>query len=96
MRTTVNLDEALVEEAQRLTGTMDRNGADPRRPPRVDCSRECPPSGAARWKRTPGHGAAPTEILLILVDTSVWIDHLRRGDFVLFETPDKRLAPLAK
>jgi len=50
-----------------------------------DSARECA-SPCAPWR----HGAAiartsapPRPIFLILVDTSVWVDHLRRGDAAL-------------
>src|ERR1043165_2897658 len=90
MRTTINIDDELVTNAMRLTGIREktalvraglealiaRESARRRAPPpargpgRHDAGRE-------RHSPPPRRGAASPP--LILVDTSVWIDHLRGG-----------------
>lgn len=39
-------------------------------------------AGASRWQRAQPHGAAEAPIRsgVILVDTSIWVDHLRAGN----------------
>ena len=48
MRTTVNLDDELFEEARRITGMEGRTAPDPRGVAGPDRTRERPASGPAR------------------------------------------------
>lgn len=78
MRTTVNLDEELLVEAQRLTGSKERtalihDGL------RADRTGERATAGAVGRQRARfAASAAPAKCeRMILVGTSLWVDHLR-------------------
>lgn len=81
MRTTVNLDESLVEHARRLTGLDERTALIHERTARADRSRECAPARTAGRKRGEAsfRAAQATSSEVILADTSVWVEHLRHG-----------------
>ena len=80
MRTTVALDDELVEKHRPIPACA-RNPRWSRGAQSVDRTRECAPAGAAGGSQPDlvqrrGGGS----IRVILVDTSVWVDHLRVGD----------------
>ena len=67
MRTTLNLDDELLRRAREYTGIQEKTV---RRPgARRRWAVRCPSS------RRDGGG----EAIVVLVDTSVWIDHFHRG-----------------
>ncbi|KAG0184421.1 hypothetical protein DFQ28_011152 [Apophysomyces sp. BC1034] len=72
MRTTLSLDDELLKKAKQLTG-IDEN-------PTLR-----PPTRAAWEQRARALADSPSTVGvgMILVDTSVWIDHLRSGDAML-------------
>ncbi len=72
MRTTINLDDELLEAARRITGVKGRTALI-HEGLRALIERESARAGAA------GPTAA-SRVDVILVDTSVWIDHLRSGN----------------
>jgi len=83
VRTTLNIDDELLEEARRMTGISEKsvlvreglehwwNGR------ALAVSRDSEVRARARTC-----SAAAVEPQVILVDTSVWIDHLRKGDSI--------------
>ena len=84
MRTTVTLDDHLLEKAVALTGMQER-GSLLREALTALIERESAPrlaslGGTEPDVVTPSPAAAGS---LILADTSVWVDHLRAGDATL-------------
>ena len=81
MRTTLALDDDLVLEAQRLTGTTEKSAL-VRQALRALIERE----SARRLAQLGGSASrsrgnsATADPCVILVDTSVWVDHLRTGN----------------
>ena len=78
MRTTLILDDTLIAEARRLTGLTEKT-AIVHAGLQALISRE----SARRFRHPRGGAASPSHCdeacpLMVLVDTSVWIDHLRR------------------
>lgn len=94
MLATIALDDDLLAEAQRLTGTQEKTALVRDAFRALIPARERPAVGSPRWHRASaaGHSAAPVFTVVILVDTSVWIDHLRSGDAALTRLLDTGLA----
>ena len=88
MRTTLNLDDDLLGEAQRLTGMTERTALI-HEGLRALIQRESARSlgAAGRHRAVTPATAAPArpkrEGQVILVDTSVWVEHLRSGNATL-------------
>ena len=84
MRTTLALDDDLLAEAERLTGTSEKSAL-VRMALRALIEKERRAPGPPRCERARPDGcpSPPVQAAVILVDTSVWVDHLRRGDSVL-------------
>jgi Arc/MetJ family transcription regulator len=84
MRTTLALDDDLLAEAQRLTGVKEKTAL-VRLALEALIARERPAPGPTRRPRTgPARdNETATRPDVILVDTSVWVDHLRHGDSAL-------------
>ena len=80
MRTTVTLDDQLLARAISLSGVAER-GPLLREALLALIERERPaPRTARRHRARARGGTAPAHRSMILADTSVWIDHLRKGD----------------
>jgi hypothetical protein len=84
MRTTLNLDDGLIEKARKLTGIQEKTEL-VHRGLRELVARERPHAGRPRRRVTQGALHSPAEgpgARVILVDTSVWVDHFRRGNAI--------------
>ncbi len=80
MRTTVTLDDELVAEAQFLTGIQEKSALIREALKKLierEAARRLARLGGSD-ARSQAHSASPDETRVILVDTSVWINHLRR------------------
>ena len=81
MRTTLALDDELLAKAQAFTGIKEKS-AIVREALKALIERESARRRASGGSE-PNLEAAPRrrrEVCMILVDTSVWVDHLRAGD----------------
>jgi hypothetical protein len=84
MRTTLILDDDLMAEASEYTGLKEKSAMSAR-PQGSGRARGCtPPCTPGRQRARLGHAETTAAIAqMILVDTPVWIDHLRAGDETL-------------
>ena len=82
MRTTLAIDDALLARAQELTGLKEKSAVIREALDRLDRARKRSTAGVARWDRTRVQVRAKTSLRskVILVDTSVWIDHFRASN----------------
>ena len=78
------LNEALLEEARRLTGLTEKTALVHAGSGGADRAREREPSGGPGGHRSGRDGrpqasshSAPRTLLMVLVDTSVWVNHFR-------------------
>lgn len=78
MLTTITLDDDLLRQAQELSGLSERIQL----LPQALVERESARRLAALRPASPSCRPSPAGAL-ILVDTSVWVDHLRRGEPLL-------------
>lgn len=87
MRTTVTVDDALLAKAAELTGVKDEVDAPARGVADTGPGGERPAVGGSRRHRPASYRGAETPDVapVILVDTSVWIEHLRAADARLVE-----------
>lgn len=84
MRTTLNIDDALLREATRLSGINEktavvRAGLEALIA-RESARRLAALGGSERFSEFRGAGHSRAQPAVMLVDTSVWVDHFRRGD----------------
>jgi hypothetical protein len=83
MRTTLALDDELIAKAQALTGLQEK-AALVREALKALIERESARRLARLGGSDPGDGTA-TATGMILIDISVWVDHLRACDSALIE-----------
>src|ERR1700742_124496 len=76
-----------------VSGDNGENRARARSPACIDRTRKRAPAGSPRWHlaETRSAAATPRRLIVFLVDTSVWIDHLRSGDTLLASLLAKQL-----
>ena len=83
MRTTVNIDDELLARAHaaaHVTAKIERIQEALKALVERESARRLAKSGGVK----PGFGPFPAAVLpMILIDTSVWIEHLRQGDKTL-------------
>ncbi len=94
MRTTIALDDELLAKAESFTGLKEKTALI-REALKALIERESGPApGASRRHRAPigANSSAPppcqvaprvAQVTVILVDTSIWVDHLRKSDAAL-------------
>jgi predicted nucleic acid-binding protein/Arc/MetJ family transcription regulator len=82
MRTTLALDDELLAKAEAYTGIREKSALVREALRALIEARGCAAGGTSRRQRARSHGDPATahETRVILVDTSVWIEHLRTGD----------------
>ena len=85
MRTTLALDDELLAEAEFYTGIREKSALVREASQGIDRARGRASAGASRRQRTRSRGdsATPDEARVILVDTSVWVEHLRSASAIL-------------
>lgn len=85
MRTTLNIDDSLLKRAERLTGISEKTALIRRGLEALIALKSARRLAKLGGTERSLHSPPPLSGLMVLVDTSVWVDHLARGRTQLVE-----------